>query len=278
MNSSWTRTLRPLRAPAVLLLIAAIFAPTLGWAQQSLENQALEQQGLTRAQSGWTGSLGLGLAVAPKYPGASKDRLRPAPLISIDYDNRLFMGPAGIGVAAVRWNGFRAGPVLGFQGGRKESDDPQLAGLGDISASVTAGFFAGYGSGPLEISATARQAVSHSTNGLSGLLQVNFRHAFVAERTLLAVGPDLEFGNGDFERTWFGISPGQTAASGLSVYAPHAGINRVGLHVGVTHRASRHILWRFFAKMDDITGDARRSPIVERRTQVLVGVGIAYHF
>jgi MipA family protein len=278
VNSSWTCTLRPLRAHAALLLITAIFAPTLGWAQQSLEDQALEQQGLTRAQSGWTGALGLGLDVAPKYPGASKERLRPAPLISIDYGNRLFLGPLGIGVAAVRWNGFRAGPVLGFQVGRKQSDDPHLAGLGDISASATAGLFAGYARGPLEISATARQAVSHSPNGLSGLLQVNFRHAFVAQRTLLAVGPDLEFGNGDFERTWFGISPTQSAASGLSVYVPRAGINRVGLHASVTHRASQHILWRFFAKMDDITGDAGRSPIVERRTQVLVGAGIAYHF
>lgn len=278
VNPSWTRILPPLRAHAVLLLIAAIFAPTLGWAQQSLEDQSLEQQGLTRAQSGWTGSLGLGLAAAPRYPGASSDRVRPAPLISIDYDDRVFLGPLGIGVAAVRWNGFRAGPVLGFQGARRPSDDPHLAGLGDISTSVTAGLFAGYARGPLEISATARQAVSHSTNGLSGLLQVNFRHAFVAERTLLAVGPDLEFGNGDFERTWFGISAVQSAASGLSVYAPRAGINRVGLHAGVTHRASQHILWRFFAKMDDITGDAGRSPIVERRTQVLVGAGIAYHF
>lgn len=278
MNSSWTRTLRPLRAHAAWLLIAAIFAPTLGWAQQSLGDQALEQQGLTKAQSGWTGALGLGLDVAPRYPGANKDRLRPVPLIAIDHDNRLFLGPLGLGIAAVRWGGFRAGPVLGFHGGRKQSDDPHLAGLGDISTSITAGVFAAYAAGPVEISATARQAVSHSTNGLSGLLQVNFRHAFVAQRTRLAIGPDLEFGNGDFERTWFGVSPEQSAASGLSVYAPRAGINRVGLHAGLTHRASQHILCRFFVKMDHITGDAGRSPIVERRTQVLVGAGIAYHF
>ncbi len=278
VNSSWTRILRPLRAHAVLLLIATILAPTLGWAQQSLEDQALEQQGLTRAQTGWTGSVGAGLAVVPKYPGASTERLRPAPFVSIDYGGRLFIGPLGIGVAALRWNGFRAGPVLGFQRGRSQSDDPTLAGLGDISASVTGGLFAGYSRGPLSISATARQAISHSTNGLSGLLQINLRHAFVGARTRVAVGPDLEFGNSDFERTWFGISPAQSAASGLPVYALRGGINRIGLHAGLTHRASRHILWRFFARLDDITGDAGRSPIVERRTQVVVGAGIAYHF
>jgi MipA family protein len=261
-----------------LLLICAVLAPTLGWAQQTLEDQALEQQGLTRAAAGWTATVGAGLEVSPRYPGASTDRTHPVPLVSIDYGGRLFIGPLGIGVAALRWNGFRAGPVLGFERGRYASDDPRLAGLGDISTSITAGVFAGYSSGPLAISATARQAVSHSTNGLSALLQVDWRCAFPGARTLVTAGPDLEFGDGNYERTWFGVSPEQSITSGLPVYAPRGGINRVGLHAAVTHRASQHILLRFFARFSDIAGDAAQSPIVERRTQISVGAGIAYHF
>lgn len=266
------------RPHATLLLIALLLAPTLGWAQQSLEDQALEQQGLTRAQAGWTGSVGLGPAEVPKYPGASTDRVRLEPFVSIDYGARFFIGPLGLGVAAVRWDGFRAGPVLGFERGRNESDDPHLAGLGDISSSLTGGVFAGYSRGPLDISATARQAISHSTNGLTGLLQVDLRHTFAGVRTYVAAGPDLEFGNGDFERAWFGISPGQSATSGLPVYAPRAGVNSIGLHADLTHRASRHILVRFFARLSDVAGGAAQSPVVERRTQFAVGAGIAYHF
>jgi len=275
---SYSRMPPACRARAILLLIVAALAPALGWAQQSLEEQALEQQGLTRAQAGWTGTLGAGLAEVPRYPGASTDWTRLVPLVSIDYDDRLFIGPLGIGVAAVRWNGLRAGPVLGFERGRYESDDPRLAGLGDISTSVTAGVFAGYATGPLAVSATVRQAISHSTNGLSGLLQVNIRHAFVRARTSVSAGPDLEFGNGDFERTWFGISPMQSLTSGLPVYTPRAGINRMGLHAGLTHRVTQHFLVRFFARLSDLTGEAAQSPIVERRIQFALGAGIAYHF
>lgn len=278
MKESHTPLRRPWRAHATLLLIAFLLAPALGWTQQSLEDQALEQQGLNRAQAGWTGAVGLGLAEVPRYPGASTDRVRPEPLVSIDYDDRVFIGPLGIGVAAVRWHGFRAGPVLGFERARYESDDPHLAGLGDISSSITGGIFARYSSGPIEASATARQAISHSSNGLTGLLQVDLRHTFAGARTSVAAGPDLEFGNSDFERTWFGVSPAQSATSGLPVYAPRAGINSVGLHTGLTHRASQHILVRFFARVSDIAGDAAPSPIVERRTQFAVGAGIAYHF
>ena len=89
---------------------------------------------------------------------------------------RAFVGPFGIGVAAVRWKGFRAGPVLGFERGRAESDDPRLVGLGDIATSVTAGIFASYTEGPLEVSATARQAVTHASNGLAGRLRLGVRH------------------------------------------------------------------------------------------------------
>jgi outer membrane scaffolding protein for murein synthesis (MipA/OmpV family) len=264
-------------SPALLLLIAAALAPSPGWAQeQSLEDQALEQQGLTRAQAGWSVTLGAGLAAAPRYPGASSERARPVPLVAIDYDDRLIVGPLGIGLVALHWQAFRAGPVLGFEGGRRASDDPRLTGLGDIPRTASAGLFAAYGQGPITISATARQAISHTGNGFRGLLRIEAHHPF--GRTRLAFGPDLEFGNSEFQQTWFGITPGQSAASGLREYTPQAGINTVGLHAGLTYRASAHLLWRAFARVSDLTGDAARSPIVERRTQFVIGAGIAYHF
>lgn len=276
MNLSRLRILAP--CAHVILAIAAVLAPTLGWAEESLGDQALEQQGLGRVPGAWNVTLGAGLAAVPKYPGASTERVRPVPLVSIRYGDRLFFGPLGIGLVAFRCNGFRAGPVLGFQRGRSQSDDPRLAGLGDISSSVTAGLFAGYARGPLAIYATARQAVTATGNGLSGLLQLNLRHAFVAARTFVAAGPDLEFGNDDFQRTWFGISPAQSASSGLREYTPSAGIDRIGFHADLTYHASKHIVWRAFARISDVTGNAAQSPIVERRAQVVIGAGVAYHF
>lgn len=252
--------------------------PTIGRAQESLGDQALEQQGSTSATGGWDVTLGAGLAWAPRYPGASTQRARPAPLFSLDYDGRLFAGPLGLGVAAIRWGGFRAGPVLGFERGRSQSDDPRLTGLGDISASVTAGLFAGYTRGALGIYATARQAVTSTGNGLSGLVQLDVRHTFITARTFIAAGPDVEFGNDEFQRTWFGVSSAQSASSGLRTYTPGAGIDGLGLHARLTYRASAHWSVRAFARVSDVTGPAVQSPIVERRAQVVIGAGFAYHF
>lgn len=267
----------------LLAPLALLAGPAIAHAQavsSQLMEQALEQQGLggQKLASGWSVTLGGGVAVVPRYPGASSRHVRFAPLFSIVYDRRVFLGPMGVGAVVLHWKGFRAGPLLGLQGGRHQSDDPHLTGLGNIATSVSGGAFADYRLGFVAFSAIVRQAISHRENGLSGLFQINLHRAFLRGRGLFVAGPDAEFGNSDYVRTWFGISPAQSLSSGLPAYATHAGIVSVGLHAGVTYRASRHWFWRAFVGVRKLTGVAGTSPIVEQRTQVLAGAGIAYHF
>jgi MipA family protein len=247
---------------------------------QALQDLAIEQQGLNQrpAPGTWSVTLGAGLATAPDYPGASDYRVRPVPLIEIGYGDRVTAGPFGVAVAALDWNGLRAGPVLGIEGGRRQSADPHLDGLGDISTSVTAGAFVSYRIGFFDIYGTARQAITNSGSGLAGLLQFDFRQPLIPRRLYLIAGPDVEFGNSEHEQTWFGVTPTQSLQSGLPAYTPGAGINTVGVHATLTYRASEHVLWRVFTNFKDLTGQAAESPIVERRTEFVVGFGAAYHF
>lgn len=269
--------------PALLALVALLFASGTASAGQitgQFMQQFLEQQGLGGGNlaNGWSITLGGGLAVTPRYPGASSTRSRFAPLFSFVYDHRVFIGPLGIGAIAVHWKGFSAGPLIGLQGGRHQSDDPHLAGLGDISTSVSGGAFVDYRFGFVAFSAIVRQAISHRENGLSGLFQINLHRAFLRSRVLVIVGPDAEYGNGNYMRSWFGVSAAQSLSSGLSPYATHAGIVSVGMHAGITFRASRHWFLRAFMGVRKLTGVAGASPVVERRTQILAGAGVAYHF
>ncbi len=245
-----------------------------------MQEQALEEQDLAGrpAPGTWSVTLGAGIAVAPTYPGASTDEAQLAPLAEIRYGERLSLGPLGVRVALIDWRGFRAGPVLGFEGGRRESDDPHLAGLGDISASLTAGAFAAYRIGSLSILATARQAITHTGYGLDGLATVEYRRALVRDTLYMSIGPSVQFANARHQQTWFGVSPSQSAASGLPSYTAGGGIDTVGVHAMLTYRLSEHLLWRFFADARTLSGDAAASPIVERRSDSRAGIGLAYHF
>lgn len=249
------------------------------WAQ-SLQEEGLEQQGLgtVATMDNWNVSLGLGLAIKPKFPGAGDYHARPIPFVSIIYGDPFFLGPSGLGMNVIDWNGLRAGPVIGFLGGRNQDDDPHLNGLGNISASITAGLFANYRLGPIEIAGTVRQAVTHSNNGLLGLVRVDYHIPALPQDWEATIGPDLEFANVRYDETWFGVSQDQSVQSGLSPYNSGAGVKDVGLHANLTYFYSENILLRMFASIEQLTGDDANSPIVQNKMQSLIGFGVAYHF
>jgi len=264
--------------PALVVgLLAAV--PARAQQEQGLVEQQLEQSGLAQPVSGdWDITLGAGIGAVPAFPGAQAYRAAPIPLLSVTYRDWLSLGPAGLGATLVDWHGLRAGPVIGFVGDRKQDQDPHLSGLGDIRPSVTAGAFATYRFGSFEASATAREAVTHSANGLLGVARLDYRMSLVPEMLELQAGPELGFADARHDRTWFGVTASQSVSSGLPVFTPGAGVTDVGLHAALTCHYSPHILFRALADLRELTGDDAGSPIVQSKMQGLIGVGAAYHF
>ena len=122
---------------ATLLLVALSSAYPLAAWSQTLPEEALEQVVPPPARN-WDITLGTGLAESPIYPGAKRYHAHPLFFGSISYRNLAFLGPAGLGVGIINSNGFRAGPVIGYEGGRSSSDDPHLKGLGNLEPSIMA--------------------------------------------------------------------------------------------------------------------------------------------
>ena len=263
---------------AALCFAATLFTPVAHG--QALQDLAVEQQGLgERPPAGtWGVTLGAGLADRPEYPGSSHYQVRPVPLIAIRYGDRITAGPLGLGVALIDWQGLRIGPLLGIEAGRRESVDPHLNGLGDISTSFTGGAFISYRVSRFDFYATAREAINNSGSGPDGLVQLNYRQALVPRKLYLALGPDIEFGNKEHEQTWFGVTPTQSFQSALPAFSPEGGVNTVGVHANLTYVASQHVIWRGFINLKDLVGQAANSPIAERTTAHAIGLGAAYHF
>src|SRR5438445_266011 len=125
------------RLGRVVLIMACMSCVTsMSVRAQSLPELEIEQEGLAgKPKDHWSAALGAGVASVPRYQGADTSRARVVPLALIRYDD-IFLGPFGLGWAAIHWGGLRAGPVLGYEGGRRESADPHLYGLGNTSASI----------------------------------------------------------------------------------------------------------------------------------------------
>src|SRR5580698_4673917 len=125
---------------ATLLAICVVaFIPSAAQSQ-TLSDEEMEDTN-NIARQNWNFTAGGGIGYGPTYLGSRRYDLHPIFLGSVNYRNRSFIGPAGLGVNLLNIEGLSIGPVISFQGGRHDDSDPHLAGLGNISSSFLLGGF-----------------------------------------------------------------------------------------------------------------------------------------
>jgi outer membrane scaffolding protein for murein synthesis (MipA/OmpV family) len=264
-------------AAALLLLVAILCAYPLAARSQTLPEEVLEQTVPAPARN-WDIILGTGIAGSPIYTGAKRYHDHPFFFGSVSYRNLAILGPAGLGANIINFNGFRAGPVIGYQGGRSPSGDPHLNGLGNLQPTIMAGAFIAYRLEAFELGGTFRQAIIHSNEGLVGRVQLVYHASFFTNKLDFEVGPEVDLGDGRYKRTWFGVSNSQSALSALPAFNPGGGVTDAGAHVIFSYRVSDRLLLRATGDVRQFEGDASHSPIIETKSQAVIGRGIGYHF
>lgn len=247
---------------------------------QSLPETQLEQTSIFSPYS-WNFNIGGGVRVAPTYQGSEDYKVGPTTFGSVSYRNTLFVGPSGLGLDFLKIfhvEGLRAGPILSYRGGRKQSNDRMLKGLGNIGASIEAGFYFDYDLGSnFTFSGTYRHAITNANNGGIARIQLNYRWKPLDELEV-NVGPAVDFGDGRYVKKWFGITPAQSIASGLPVYNPSGGPTGAGLYFTADYYLTDWMFVRAFGTVRRMIGDTSESPIVLQKSQGIAGLGLVYHW
>src|SRR5947207_1933099 len=83
-------------------------------------------------------ALGGGVGIGPNFPGSDKYRVGLVPVVFAAY-GPVFVSFGQVAVRAYRDSRWRVTGFLALSGGRKESDDARLQGLGDIDRTARAG-------------------------------------------------------------------------------------------------------------------------------------------
>ena len=219
-------------------------------------------------------AIGAGVGVAPKFPGSDDYRAHLAPALHLAY-GPVFFGAGGLGIVLHRAQGWRFGLNLLPGAGRKESDDPHLTGLGDIDRTLRAGAFAVY-------SERGWLARVHVATDIAGNHQGTIARADVFARLRggeglgFFAGPGITWGNREYMQTFFGVTPEQSARSGLPAFDAGAGVASARLSAGAIYRLNAR--WRMIGSYSvaRLTGDAGASPITESRTQQFFLVSAVY--
>jgi outer membrane scaffolding protein for murein synthesis (MipA/OmpV family) len=233
--------------------------------------------------SGWIVTLKGNLKVGPSYPGADDFSVYGFPSVSfrrVGTPERFSAPDDGLSFSFVDDSAFRIGAVGRFQGGRYLQDDRRLFGLRKVDWAVEPGVFVEYW--PLEF-LRARAELRHGVNG---------HHGFVADVGLdvvqrfgavtLSVGPRLAWDDGDFTRTYFGVTPVEAALNGeVTPYRPSGGVTSAGATAAISYDWSPQWSTMAFVSYKRLVGDAADSPIVKRfgsENQVGLGLTVSYSF
>jgi outer membrane protein len=252
-----------------LLLIAACAA----WAPAALAQQTPPPDAATGGDD-LVIELGLGGSVRPAYEGADDYTIQPDPLISLHYLRLPGVATFGGGPET----GLSFAPSFRYVQERDDNDYPELLGLGDVDAAFELGGTVGYRYESLAAFLTLRKGLT-GHHGWVGETGVNL----VVEplpRLSLSAGPRVSFANSDYLDTYLGVTPAQSAASGLPVFDPDAGIKGVGLAAEGRYALTGNWSVVGRAGYERLVGDAADSPVTDAgsENQFTAALGLTYRF
>jgi outer membrane scaffolding protein for murein synthesis (MipA/OmpV family) len=284
-----TSVLRNLAAGAILLLGAALPARADTWGDLNRSLDTMVGQMLDMMPRGVSGfRLGLGPVIEPRFVGDDATTVNVRPVVSFRYRNVVDVDNNNVrinvlgdwGNLAGRDTKWAAGPAVRINFGRGEDDAPSLRGLGDIGTSVELGAFVGYNADPWRFRARIRRDVASAHSGWLIDAEANVS---VIENTKFFVRANAQVAWADrnFMNTYYGVTPVQSARSGLPVFRAGSGLHNVSTTLVGEYVLNAH--WSVFGTLGytRLFSSAANGPLVKLRgspNQFSAGTFVIYAF
>ena len=219
----------------------------------------------------------------PTFPGSDELTGVVYPSLSFrrsDEPARFTAPDDGISISVLDNPSFRVGPVFRYQAGRYLEDDRRLFGLRKLNFDIESGAFIEYWPVSfLRVRLEARHGFQRSS-GFVGNFGVDVVYPY--QKFTFSLGPRLSFGDVDYVRRYFGVTPAEAALSGrFGPFRPNGGITGVGGLGAITYQWNETWATTGYAKYERLVDDAGDSPIVRRigsADQFTFGLKVNYSF
>lgn len=227
--------------------------------------------------SGWQVSLGAGVSYGPRYEGAANNRMRMVPLLDVSYNNGgFFIGVArgiGFNFSEVKYLQYGVRVLLGQA--RSQDEDPRLYGMGNIDYYPEASLFLSTQLGPVSISSgvAGSDYGGHADVGCSLAIPLGRDDRF-------RLGGNINWGDANYNQTYFGVTAAQAAASGnvLTVYNATEGKKSTVLNASWRHSFDKEWFGNTSLTYKRLEGSAQFSPLTERTSMLGFSYMLGYHF
>jgi outer membrane protein len=219
--------------------------------------------------------VGAGGQIRPAYEGAKDYEFGPTGFVTL---HQLWLPVFGQIKDGRPKQGWSFGPSFRYLSSRDSADHAQLTGLDDIDTAFEIGGKIAYTWGMWRPSLALRHGFG-GHDGIVGEAQIEAVF-FPTAQTELAIGPRASFASAEYMRTYFGVTPAESAASGLAAYDPGAGLKGLGFEVTGRYRFNPEWALASSLAYERLIGDAGDSPIVQTgdADQITARLGLTYTF
>lgn len=223
----------------------------------------------------WKVTVGLGAVYLPEYEGSDEFKIRPFPMVTAQFGDRVHLGMDGLKVDLWKTDGFRIAAKGGVDMGRKEDDSDHLRGLGDIDPGGIVGAYASYETGPFELYASLDKTIG-GADGLTGT--VGAKASYQHEKFIFSAELSGTWADSKHMESYFGVTAAQSARSGLAKHKAEAGFKRTDIKGSVTYMWTENWSVTGAAGAGFLLGAAKDSPIVKDDIQPFAMLGVGYRF
>lgn len=242
------------------------------------------------AAADWSGAVTFVGLYGPDYQGARDSGFSARPGFFVRYGRitassgggfaarRQDAELRGLGVDLARGDAFDLSLGLRMDSGRDEDSSPALAGLGDVKRTLRARLGGSWRFAP-DWQLSGNWTVDAFARGGGNVVDLKLQHDWaLAPRMMLSSSVSIALGGDRYMQTWFGVTPEQSARSGLPVYEPHLGLRDFSLAVSLKAEVGHHWVFIGGPGMTRMLGPAAKSPLVQRRTAFTASAGVGYRF
>lgn len=236
---------------------------------------------------GTTLTLGGGVGVAPRYSGSDENRVSTALVLDYSMRNGFFVSSTrGLGYGNSLGN-FDYSAALSYRTGRKDHNvdsdtmsdgSDHLRGMGNVKGSALGVVGLGYKlTNWLSAQVQAEVPFSQRDNGAAlhfGIVSPLYH----SPKNSVTLGLTSSWGTNDYMQTYYGVSAAQSAASGFRQYHAGSGIYACSLNLDWTHNFTESWSVVADAGYTQLAGDARNSPIVQRKASPTGSLTVTYRF
>ncbi len=180
-------------------------------------------------------------------------------------------------IRALRYQGFEAGPLLGWRFGRQEDDADHLRGLGDVDGGLVLGAYAAYKIAGIRPYVSYHHQVTGDDTGFLVRFGADTSIPLNSWLTLTA-NSGATYASSSYMESFFGVTAAQSAMSHLAVFDAGAGIKDVFFELGTDIKLTEQLGLKLTGRYKRLIGDAADSPITETADQFQGVVAVTYKF